>query len=142
MTRNQERKANWNGMNWIRQSSRLAIYLRDGLACVYCGHSVENGAQLTLDHVRSYENGGTNKAINLVTCCHRCNSSKGDRTVAQFAVAVADYLNHSVKSEMIVKHVKACQYRNLNKFRIQARELIASRGSVAKVLSNSSKLAT
>jgi 5-methylcytosine-specific restriction endonuclease McrA len=24
------------GMNWIRPEKRLAIYLRDGLACCYC----------------------------------------------------------------------------------------------------------
>jgi hypothetical protein len=134
MTTNQERKANWKGMNWIRQSSRLAIYLRDGLACVYCGHSVENGAQLTLDHVRPYDNGGTNKPTNLVTCCHRCNSSRGKRSVAVFAVAVADYLNHGIDPDSIVLHVRACVKRNMKSFRLQAIKLIALRGSAAKVL--------
>lgn len=136
MTRNQERKANWQGMNWIRQSSRLAIYLRDGLACCYCGDSVENGCQLSLDHVKPYDLGGSNKVTNLVTCCKRCNSSRGKRTVASFAIAVADYVNHNVKSEDIVKHVKTCTKRDMKPFRAQALELIALRGSAAKVLAN------
>jgi len=40
------------GMNWIRKEKRLAIYLRDGLACGYCGQSIEDGAKLTLDGER------------------------------------------------------------------------------------------
>lgn len=136
MTTNQMRKANWKGMNWIRQSSRLAVYLRDGLACCYCGDSVENGAQLTLDHVKPHDLGGTNEITNLVTCCHRCNCSRGKRTVASFAVAVASYINHDVKSKDIVKHVKACTKRDMKPFRVQALELIALRGSAAKVLAN------
>jgi 5-methylcytosine-specific restriction endonuclease McrA len=128
------RKENWNGMNWIRQTSRLAIYLRDGLSCVYCGDSVENGAQLTLDHVRPHSKGGSNETTNLVTCCHRCNCSRGNRSVAKFAIAVASYLNHNVKSEAIVKHVQTCVKRNIKEFRTQANQMVALRGSAAKVL--------
>lgn len=134
MTRNQERKANWQGMNWIRQDARLAVYLRDGLACVYCGDCVENGAQLTLDHVKPYDNGGSNKVTNLVTCCKRCNSSRGKRPVVSFAVAVADYLDHGIDAKSIVEHVKTCTKRDVKPFRVQAKELIALRGSAAKVL--------
>ena len=35
------------GRNWIRPEKRRALYLRDGLACVYCGDSLEDGARLT-----------------------------------------------------------------------------------------------
>ena len=31
-----------NGSKWIRPEKRMAIYLRDGLACVYCGEGVEH----------------------------------------------------------------------------------------------------
>ena len=41
----------YQGMNWIRQDKRLAIYLRDGLACAWCGNGVENGAKLPLEGV-------------------------------------------------------------------------------------------
>lgn len=136
MTTNQLRKANWQGMNWIRQSSRLAIYLRDGLACCYCGDSVENGCQLSLDHVQPHDLGGSNEISNLVTCCKRCNSSRGKRSVASFAKATAQYLNHGIEAKAIVNHVKACTKRDIKPFRKQANELIASRGSAAKVLAN------
>jgi 5-methylcytosine-specific restriction endonuclease McrA len=65
------------GMNWVRLSTRLAIYHRDGFCCVYCGSaSEEHGVGLTLDHLVSVELGGSNDPSNLVTACHHCNSSK------------------------------------------------------------------
>jgi 5-methylcytosine-specific restriction endonuclease McrA len=133
MTKRQE---NWQGMNWLRQTTRLAIYLRDGLSCAYCGDSAENGAKLTIDHITPISKGGNNDTSNLVTCCHRCNCSRGNRSVTQFAKSVASYVNHNVKSSDIVRHIKNCTGRNLNEFRIEARKLIESRGSAAKVLAN------
>ena len=126
------RKETWTGMNWIRQEKRLAIYLRDGLACAYCGASVEDGARLSLDHVRPASAGGNNAASNLVTCCSRCNSARGDRPVAAFARAVADYLGHDTTADSIVAHVAACRRRVVPMN--EARNLIARRGSVAAVL--------
>ncbi len=41
----------YQGMNFVRQDLRLAIYLRDGLACVWCGQGIEDGIKFTLDHV-------------------------------------------------------------------------------------------
>jgi len=127
------RKATWKGMNWIRQEKRLAIYLRDGLACAYCGHAVEDGASLTLDHLTPHSLGGSNRETNLVTCCHRCNSSRGNRSVRAFCRAVAGYLNHGVKAEEIERHVRNTARRALPMG--EARELIARRGSAARVLS-------
>ena len=49
-----------NGSKWIRPDKRLAIYLRDGLACAYCGDSVEEGAKLSLDHLTCHSHGGSN----------------------------------------------------------------------------------
>jgi len=43
---------------------------------VYCGATVEDGATLTLDHVRSRERGGADGAHNVVTSCLACNSAK------------------------------------------------------------------
>lgn len=136
MTTNEFRKENWQGMNWCRQNTRLAIYLRDGLACAYCGDSVENGVKLTLDHIQPHDLGGTNATCNLVTCCHRCNSSRGKRSVRAFASAVSEYLNHDVKASEIIKHINACASRDLKPYREQARQMIALRGSAAKVLAN------
>jgi 5-methylcytosine-specific restriction endonuclease McrA len=126
------RKENWQGMNWIRQTSRLAIYLRDGMACAYCGATVEDGAQLSLDHLKPHSKGGDNKPTNLVTCCSKCNSARGNRPVRTFCQAVAQYLN--VDAKAIERHVRACARRSLTEPRKEARKLIARRGSVAKVL--------
>ena len=125
---------NKNGMNWITQHKRLAIYLRDGLACAYCGAGVEAGAGLTLDHVVAREDGGNNQAHNLVTACFRCNSAKGDRGLAAFARAVAEYLDHGVTPAEIRTHVRACVKRALPM--AEAKALVARRGSAAKVLAH------
>lgn len=76
------RKTNWQGMNWIRQDKRLAIYHRDGFTCVYCGDSAEDAdTTLSLDHVLAHELGGSNEESNLVTACTTCNSAKAHRTL-------------------------------------------------------------
>ena len=127
------RKANWQGMNWIRQSSRLAIYLRDGMACAYCGSTVEDGAQLSLDHLKPHSHGGSNKPTNLVTCCSKCNSSRGNRSVRSFCQGVAEYLDSDAIA--IERHVRACARRSLTGPRAEAKELINRRGSAAKAVS-------
>lgn len=119
-------------MNWIRKEKRLAIYLRDGLACVWCGEGVEDGATLTLDHLRPHSKGGENGATNLVTSCARCNSSRGNRTVRGFARAVASYLDHGVEAGDIVRHITRVRTRNVNVN--VAKELIERRGGFTAAL--------
>lgn len=113
-------------MNWIRPAKRLGIYLRDGLACVWCAEGIEDGAVLTLDHLHPYADGGANGTTNLVTACRRCNSSRGRRSVGAFARAVATYLDHRVDALEIAAHVRAtvCQPVDLP----AAKDLIARRG--------------
>jgi len=125
------------GMNWIRQEKRLAIYLRDGLACVYCGQAVEDGVTMTLDHVIPHSKGGSNESVNLVTCCQRCNSSRGNRPLGAWSKAVAAYLDHGVTAREISDHVTLSVTRpiDLN----QAKQLIARRGSAARVLAQSAR---
>jgi hypothetical protein len=77
--------SNRHGSKWCRPSKRLAIYHRDGFACVYCGATLDERA-LTLDHVRPRRGGADNSATNLVTCCLRCNSVKQDLTMRQWFV--------------------------------------------------------
>lgn len=134
--RNTRANGNWQGMNWIRQEKRLAIYLRDGLACAYCGQGVESGITFTLDHITPHSLGGSNKETNLVTCCHTCNSARGARPVADFAAAVAGYLNHGVTTDDVLAHIAATTKVKLAPFKVQAKEMIARRGSAARVLAN------
>lgn len=56
--------------------SRKRIFKRDNYECGYCG-SKKN---LTIDHVQPKSRGGLNTWNNLITCCSRCNSIKGDKT--------------------------------------------------------------
>ncbi len=78
------RKANWQGMNWLRQEKRLAIYLRDGKTCVYC---LATEVQLSVDHVVPVAVTGkpNNHATNLVTACCSCNFSRQDKSLEVWA---------------------------------------------------------
>lgn len=132
--RNARSNGNWQGMNWIRQEKRLAIYLRDGCACGWCGSKVEDGAQLSLDHYVPHCKGGSNKETNLVTSCKRCNDSRGARSAKAFSTAVAQYVNHGVRADAILAHVRDCKTRSLKPFIAEAKRLIALRGSAFKAL--------
>jgi 5-methylcytosine-specific restriction endonuclease McrA len=132
-----ERKIKNQGMNWISQHKRLSIYLRDGLACAYCGSSIEDGTQLTLDHIQPYSLGGSNHETNLVTCCQKCNSSRGNRDIVAFADATAGYLNHGLKGSDIMAHINNCISRKLDTK--AAKELVERRGSCFQVLKNGGK---
>lgn len=125
-------RGDWQGMNWIRQEKRLAIYLRDGAACVYCGDGIDDGAVLTLDHLHPHVRGGGNGATNLVTACKRCNDSRGARPLEQFVAVVAEYLDHGVMAKHILAHVEKCRNRKLDL--ITAKALIARRGSAFAAL--------
>ena len=120
------------GMNWIRKEKRLAIYLRDGLACCYCGEGIEDGATLTLDHLIPHSHGGSNDATNLITACRRCNSSRGNRSVEQFCHAVAEYLDQGIIGDQIEAHIETTRYRSLDL--AAAKALIARRGGFSQAL--------
>lgn len=77
----------WQGMNWIRQEKRLALYWRDSLTCLYCGTDLRNAgpSEVQLDHLQPRSLGGGNEASNLVTACRPCNASRGARDWKEFA---------------------------------------------------------
>lgn len=82
-----ERRIKWQGMNWITQIRRLAIYIRDDFTCAHCGRNLRNlaaGERIELDHILPVSNGGTNATENLVTCCGGkggCNVRRSDTLV-------------------------------------------------------------
>ena len=99
--------AGYQGMNWIRQEKRLAIYIRDGMACAYCGADAET-SQLTLDHVKPFSQGGSNGTNNLITACLICNSRRGTARLCEFAEAdVIKYVRNQLKRVVNVKGAKA-----------------------------------
>jgi len=94
--------------SWIRRERRLAIYLRDGGKCVYCGTGpgvtrllvcgrllpqpsrgenapVRLTPSLSLDHVRTRHADGGNESGNLVAACRRCNSTRRGESIAVLA---------------------------------------------------------
>lgn len=118
----------YHGSKWIRRERRLAIYMRDGLSCAYCGATIEDdGITLTLDHIKPYSQGGTSATHNLITACQRCNSSRGDRSVEEFTKAVAAYLDHGITAEEIQKSIEEKIARQINV--AEAKEIIERRGS-------------
>lgn len=56
--------------------SRRSVFARDDYQCQYCGTT---GRELTIDHVVPKRLGGRASWENLVTCCRKCNSKKGDK---------------------------------------------------------------
>lgn len=127
-----DRKANGGqGMHWIRPEKRLAIYLRDGLACCWCGATCEQDT-LTLDHCKPHSMGGSNDAVNLITSCRRCNSSRGTRSLPTFAIAVAEYLDHGITADAILRHLRSCRRRRVSV--LFARALITRRGSFSNAV--------
>jgi len=59
----------------IPREIRLAVYARDGYACVFCGAT----EPLSLDHIWPWSLGGSDEPENLQTLCIPCNSKKGAR---------------------------------------------------------------
>ena len=119
-------------MNWITQKKRLAIYLRDGMACVWCRSGVEHGAKLTLDHVKPHSKNGSNHESNLITACHFCNTSRNAKSMAGFARTSAQ--RHNVASADLLGDIRRKTARVLRPYVKQAEELIASRGGLQQAL--------
>jgi len=130
---------NWNGAKWIRRERRLAIYMRDGLACVWCGSSLEDeGVTLSLDHIVPVSQGGKNISRNLVTSCRKCNSVRGDRSLHDFASAVAYYLNRGVAAQSIIAYVLDCANRPVD-LRV-AQHIISKRASWQRALEDANEI--
>ncbi len=54
------------------------VFQRDGFVCVYCGfdgNGFHQWRQLSVDHLRPADAGGTDSSDNLVTACNFCNSA-------------------------------------------------------------------
>ena len=116
------------GSKWIRTDKRLALYLRDGCACAYCGTPVLPKADATLDHVLACELGGTNHESNLVTACLSCNSAKGAMPMRQWLGHLA---NKGVDTAAIPARIRDLTSRNLKAYRADARARIAAAGGYA-----------
>jgi len=61
----------------IRPFSKKNLFFRDQYTCQYCGKEHET-PDLTLDHVIPRSKGGESTWENTVTCCRKCNVTKGN----------------------------------------------------------------
>lgn len=110
---------------WIYKPTRQAIYLRDNHTCYWCGKSEEDGIQLSLDHLTPWIFHGADNHRNLVTCCRKCNSKRGDKLLDDWYQVLQDEFGKDLEEiqeikERINKVKKSCDssiqnYRNLVK---------------------------
>lgn len=82
---------NGKGGGWIQPTRRLAIYLRDGFACAYCGRDLSSASprEISLDHLVPQCDGGSHESSNLVTACLSCNSRRQNLPWRQYATGGA-----------------------------------------------------
>jgi len=78
------------GSNWIRRTTRVKLYKRDGWKCRYCAKRVTQGGPLksraTLDHLDA--NHKNNDHNNLATVCYSCNSSRKNASEEDFKKSI------------------------------------------------------
>jgi 5-methylcytosine-specific restriction endonuclease McrA len=76
-----------------RNISKRKVFERDGHRCGYCD-VVLNSKNRTIDHVVPTSRGGLNEYTNVVACCGKCNSIKGDKMLEELGWKV----NHELYS--------------------------------------------
>lgn len=131
-SRNNRGRLSKHGMNWIRPEKRLAIYIRESLACLWCGRGVEDGVRLTLDHYTTNHDGGDNSHTNLFTACAKCNSTRKNLTVEAYAEVVADSMGNALSAAVIIESIQHQLTRPIDVRAAQA--LIISRGGLQAAL--------
>ncbi len=109
-----------NGGYWISKALRLAIYLRDGFICLYCGRDLRKvePSNVTLDHLITRQENAllpveerlTKEQLdapgNLVTACRSCNSARGCMSWRKFArgYSITRIANH--KRRHLARYIK------------------------------------
>lgn len=77
-------------------SVKLQVLERDNYVCQYCGYKgkrLDSGFEMVVDHVVSTFYDGPGMHWNLVSCCGRCNVSKGPNTWIPNNIKVLQKLN-------------------------------------------------
>jgi|TARA_R110002020_G_scaffold474479_1_gene706040 5-methylcytosine-specific restriction endonuclease McrA len=64
-------------MPWGIKLTRTNLFIRDGGQCQYCRKKL-NKSRFTIDHIIPSSKGGNYSWENLVACCAKCNTYKGD----------------------------------------------------------------
>lgn len=82
------RQGNGQDDYYNNPENRLKIYERDQMSCRYCRRNL-TPETVTLDHLVPVSKGGGHEYENIVTACCPCNSSKNNRSAAEFVKEVA-----------------------------------------------------
>lgn len=61
----------------LGKRERFELFKRDQFTCNYCGKKPPE-VELTIDHKFPVSLGGGDEDENLITCCRKCNSTKGN----------------------------------------------------------------
>jgi len=85
--------------------SRRSIFARDNYTCQYCGVQTRD---LTIDHILPKRHGGGMHWENLVACCRRCNTRKGDKLLPQSGMKLA----RTPKRPRYVPYISLTKYIN------------------------------
>jgi len=62
--------------------SRASVFKRDNWTCQYC-NKVGTKKNMTIDHIIPKSRNGKNTFENTVTCCMKCNSIKGSKSLEE-----------------------------------------------------------
>ncbi|ASN06845.1 HNH endonuclease [Virgibacillus necropolis] len=71
------------------QSYHIAMIQSSDDECIYCRKELDPST-VTIDHVITFAQGGTNEYKNLLPCCGGCNASKGNRPIMEFLADKCD----------------------------------------------------
>ena len=69
-------------MPWGIKLTRTNLFIRDKGTCQYCTKKL-NKSKFTIDHVIPSSKGGPYSWENLVACCAKCNTHKGDSLIRE-----------------------------------------------------------
>lgn len=85
--------------------SRRSIFARDNYTCQYCGLQSRD---LTIDHIMPKRHGGGLQWDNLVACCRKCNTRKGDKLLQNSGMK----LSRNPKRPRYVPYISLSKYIN------------------------------
>lgn len=122
------KRLNGKGSGWLPRWKRLAIYLRDGFTCGYCGKNLRKAhpREVTLDHLKPQCKGGTHHESNLITACLSCNSRRQHMVWTAFIA-----LSHPAMYAELSTRIRRIRRHALNKE--LAKDLLKARQTARRI---------